>query len=300
MQKILVTGGSGMIGTRLTELLLQRGHEVVHLGRHERPGTVRTYLWDVRSRKIDARAFEGTETIVHLAGESIGDKPWTKLRKQEILESRTHSARLLFDTLKAGNHKVRNFVSASAVGYYGFGAGDEMFDEDDEPGQDFLASVVRKWEEEVDQLSALGLRVVKVRVGIVLSKDGGALKEMVKPVKFYVGAPLGSGNQMLSWIHIDDVCGVFIKAIEDPSVHGAINAVGPNPVSNRDFTKAIARAIERPVILPAIPSLVIKLLLGEMATLVLKGNSVSNEKLLKTGFTYKFSRLDGALQDLLK
>lgn len=300
MRKILITGGSGLIGSRLTELLLQRGHEVAHLSRSRKSAGVRTFLWDIPSRKIDSAAFENIETIVHLAGANVGDKPWTKKRKQEILESRTHSARLLFDTLKTRTHQVRNFISASAIGYYGFHENDGMFREDDGPGNDFLASVVKKWESEVDQISSLGIRVVKVRVGIVLSRDEGALKEMARPVKFYVGAPLGSGEQRLSWIHVDDVCRVFILAIEKESIHGPLNAVGPSPVTNREMTRAIARTLKRPLILPAIPAPVLKLLLGEMSDLALKGSSVSNEKLVREGFSYDFPTLEGALENLLR
>ncbi len=301
MKKILITGGSGTIGTRLTQLLRHSGYDVVHLGRTTRTGkNIKTYVWDVNSGKIDTRAFEGVSTIVHLAGANIGDKPWSEKRKREILESRTRSTRLLFDTLKRQDHQVSEFVSASAIGYYGLTDEEgSLFTEEDGPGDDYLADVVRKWEHEVDHLVQLGLRVVKVRVGIVLSKEGGALSEIAKPVKYFVGAPLGTGNQMLSWIHLDDLCRVFVKAIEDKNVEGALNAVGPEPVSNKVFTKAIAKTLGRPLILPAIPSAVIRLLIGEMSDLALKGNAVSNAKLMKIGFQYQFNRLEDALKDLL-
>lgn len=300
MHKILITGGSGLIGTRLTELLINNGHVVTHLSRSKKSSGVRTFLWDVPSRKIDSAAFEGVDTIVHLAGANVGDKPWSKARKKEILESRTHSARLLFETLKNGNHQVRNFISASAIGYYGFERNDEIFHEGDEPGEDFLATVVKKWENEVDQIATLGIRVVKVRVGVVLSKDEGALKEITRPVKFYVGAPLGSGDQKLSWIHIDDVCRVFVMAVEQDNVSGPLNAVAPLPATNRELTKTIARALGRPLILPRVPATLLRWLLGEMSDLALKGSWVSNEKLVQTGFTYKYPTLEGAIHHLLK
>lgn len=300
MRKILITGGSGLIGTRLTEILTENGHQVTHLSRGRKNSKVRTFLWDVPSRKIDSAAFDGVDTIVHLAGANVGDKPWSKARKQEILESRTHSARLLFDTLKNGTHQVRNFISASAIGYYGFDDNERVFHENDEPGKDFLATVVKKWENEVDEISTLGIRVVKVRVGIVLSKDEGALKEMSKPVKFFVGAPLGSGDQKLSWIHIDDVCRVFVMAVEQDTVSGPLNAVGPSPATNREITKAIASTLNRPLILPPIPGTILRWLLGEMSDLALKGSSVSNEKLMNAGFTYKYPTLEGAIRNLLK
>jgi uncharacterized protein len=300
MAKILITGGSGMIGTRLTKLLLQKGFDVVHLGRTKTNGGVPQYVWNVENKQIPLEAFSDVDTIVHLAGANVGDKPWTPRRKKEILESRTHSTRLLFDFLKKTPGSVKKFVSASAIGYYGFGNENKVFSESDAPGNDFLAEVVRKWESEVDQISTLGIQVTKIRVGIVLTMEGGALKEMVRPVQYYLGAPLGSGEQKLSWIHLDDVCRVFAKAIEDDSISGTVNAVGPDPVSNRDLTMAIARTLGKPLFLPAIPQALIKVLLGEMADLALKGNSVSNEKLVQSGFTYKFPTFESALQDLLK
>jgi uncharacterized protein len=299
MAKILITGGSGLVGTRLTEMLLAKGYDVAHLGRSKKNGTIETLVWDIETGSIEERAFQGVDTVIHLAGANVGEKRWTKNRKKEILESRTRTTRLLFNFLSSRNHTVKNFISASAIGYYGFDQDSRTFTESDSPGTGFLAEVVMKWEEEVDRISTLNIRVVKIRVGIVLSMDAGALKEMVKPVKFYVGAPLGSGNQKLSWIHIDDVCGVFIKAAEDASMTGAVNAVGPSPVTNRELTIAIARALGKPVLLPAVPAFALKLVLGEMADLVVKGNSVSNEKLMRSGYRYHFPNLDAALRDLL-
>jgi uncharacterized protein len=298
MDKILITGGSGMIGSRITELLLKKGYQVAHLGRSRKSGKVPSFIWDIPARKIEEGAFDGVTAIIHLAGANVGEKPWTKKRKQEILESRTHSTRLLFDYLKKTS--VKDFISASAIGYYGFEDEHKTFKEDDAPGNDFLADVVKRWETEVDQVVSLGIRVAKVRVGIVLSEKEGALKEMARPVKYYVGAPLGSGEQKMSWIHIDDVCRVFIHALENKSITGAVNAVAPVPVTNRDLTKAIAKALGKPLILPAIPKIVLKGLLGEMADLVVKGNSVSNEKLKASGFEYKFPNLSEALKDLLR
>jgi uncharacterized protein len=300
MHKILITGASGLIGGRLTELLLKDdGYQVKHLGRTRKNGRAESFTWDVERHIIEPEAFDGVETVVHLAGAGIADKPWSAKRKQEIIESRTHSTRLLFDFLKRTNHSVTTFVSASAIGYYGFDNDHKLFCESDQPGTDFLANVVKKWEEEVDQISKLGIRVVKVRVGIVLSKDAGALHEMIKPIKFYVGAPLGNGKQKMSWIHIDDLCRVFMKGITDVSMAGPINGVGPCPVTNRELTKAIAKRMGRPLILPAVPAFVLKLFLGQMADLVLKGNSVSNEKLKELGFEYKFGTLEKALDNLL-
>jgi uncharacterized protein len=298
-KNILITGASGLIGSRLTELLHEKGYRIAHLSRTVRSGTTKTFLWDINKDKIDNESLRSTDAIIHLAGESIGGKPWTKERKNEILKSRTHSTWLLYDELKKGNHNVKALVSASAIGYYGPDEKGGYFNEGDEQGKGFLAEVVHQWEEFVDQISTLGIRVVKIRTGVVLSEKGGALKELMKPVKFYAGAPLGKGTQVLSWIHLDDLCKIYIKAIEDESMEGIYNAVAPNPVTNREFTHRLATAMNRPIILPPIPSFVLKLLLGEMSDLVLKGTKVSNEKIQASGFKFQFDNLEDALTDLL-
>jgi uncharacterized protein len=299
VSKILITGASGLIGKKLTERLLARGHEVSHLGRRKGTGKVRSFTWDVHRHFIQNGALEGVDTIVHLAGAGIADKPWTESRKREILESRTLSSRLLYEALKNTDHKVKTFVSASAIGYYGFEDENRMLTENDGPGSDYLAHVVRKWEEEVDEIAGLGLRVVKIRVGIVLSREGGALPEIAKPVRLYAGAPLGSGNQHLSWIHVDDLCSAFVMATEDERFNGAYNGVGPYPVTNKELTRAIGRTLNKPVILPAVPGFILRMLFGEMADLVLRGSKVSSQKLLSMGFEYRFNTLEDALQDLL-
>jgi len=297
---ILITGGSGLIGRRLTELLLQRGHQVSHLGRTKREDAVKSFLWNIDQHQVDLEAFKGIDAIIHLAGASIADRPWTDERKREIMDSRANSTRLLCDELTKGNHSVKTFISASAIGYYGFADGEEIFGEESPPGKDFLASVTQRWEKEVDYIGELGIRVVKIRTGIALSEKGGVLPEIMRPVKFYVGAPLGSGNQYLSWIHIDDQCGIFVKALEDPKMEGAYNGVAPNPITNRALTNAIAKTLHKPLFLPPIPPFVLKFLLGEMADLALRGNRVSAAKILKAGYEFKFEHVDDALQDLLQ
>jgi uncharacterized protein len=299
-KNILITGASGLIGQRLTECLLQKGHRVSHLGRKVHEGTIPSYTWDVPKRWIDPRALQQTDAIIHLAGAGIADKPWTPQRKKEILESRTHSTQLLYSELAKQQHSVKTMVSASAIGYYGFGGGDEVFTEASEPGTDFLASVTKQWETEVDALEKLSLRVVKIRIGIVLSENGGALKPMIVPVKLFVGSPLGTGRQYLSWIHIDDLCNLFIHAVENESMNGAYNGVAPTPATNAAFTKAIAHVLQRPLWLPNVPAFVLKVLLGEMAALVLEGSFVSAEKVQHTNFQFQYPELQGALRNLLK
>lgn len=272
-KSVLITGASGLIGGRLTKLLLARGHSVSHLSRSKKGGIVPTYAWDVDRSFIEPAALEGVGTIVHLAGAGIADKRWTPSRKKEILDSRIRSTALLREALQA--HRVEAIISASAMGYYGPGDGNRIFTETDLPGTDFLASVTNRWEQEVDKFQIPGLRVVKFRIGVVLSDRGGALPSMARPVKWMAGAALGTGNQFVSWIHLDDLCNMFIKAIEDSNMHGVYNAVSSVPVTNSNLTKAIAGVLSRPLLLPRVPSAVLRILLGEMADIVLKGSKLS-------------------------
>lgn len=294
-----MTGASGLVGKRLTGLLLQKGYQVSHLGRSKREGVVTSFVWDIDKGILDPQALDGVGAIIHLAGAGVADKRWTTPRKREILESRTKSTALLFKTLKNEEHTVTSFVSASAIGYYGFSLSDEVFTEESKPGSDYLAQVTRQWEEEVEKISSLSIRVVKLRIGIVLSEKGGALAEMVKPIKLGVGSPLGNGKQSLTWIHLDDLCEMFIKAVEDSSMNGTYNAVGPEWVTNAEMTKAIANVLNKPLWLPPIPGFVLKIVLGEMADLVIYGSKISPGKIQKTGFNFKFTKLEEALRDLL-
>ena len=298
---ILLTGASGLVGTRLTDMLLQKGYQVAHLGRSKRPGKVPSYVWNVAKGEFDPEALNGVDAIIHLAGAGVAEKRWTSRRKKEILESRTKSSALLYETLKKMNSKVRAVVSASAIGYYGFGLDEKtLFTEESKPGNDYLSRVVVAWEREVDAIASLGIRVVKIRIGIVLSDKGGALKEMAGPIKIGIGSPLGSGKQILSWIHLDDLCAMFIRAVEDESMKGAYNAVSPQPVTNRDMTRALAKVLNRPLLLPPVPAFVLRIMIGEMTDIVVNGRNVSSEKIRKTGFTFKFTDLKSALEALFQ
>lgn len=299
-QNILVTGASGLIGQRLTDLLQQKGYQVSHLSRTSSDGPIKTYTWDVNRQIMEEGALANVDTIVHLAGAGVADKRWTTSRKQEIRESRTHSTQLLYNALKSKPNRVKTLISASAIGYYGFANADRTFTELDPPANDFIARVVREWEAEVDRITTLGIRVVKVRIGIVLSEKGGALREMAAPVRWGVGSTLASGKQQLSWIHLDDVCGIFMHAAENREMAGAYNAVGPYAVSNEELTKKIAKHLRKPLWLPNVPAFVLKLYLGEMAEMVIHGNIVSSEKIKKSGYTFRYPDLDGALDNLLK
>lgn len=296
---VLVTGATGLIGSRLTEMLTDNGYRLKCLSRARPEGSNNVYRWTISEAFIEEGAFDSVDAIVHLAGEGIADKPWNGKRKREILESRTHSTRLIHQYLKSTPHQINTFVCASGIGYYGYGSDDEVFTEDQEPATDFLAEVVRQWEGEADEIGKLGIRTIKIRTGIVLSEEGGALKELVQPVKWGMGAPLGSGNQYMSWIHIDDLCRLYLYAIENPNMQGAYNGVGPTWSTNREITREIARILKRPLWLPPIPAFLLKLVLGEMADLVLKGSKISATKVQQTGFTFHYPDLTAALSNLL-
>ena len=297
--KILITGGSGLVGTQLTQLLLSKGYAVAHIGRSSRAGRLPSVIWDVENGKFDLQALQGVDTIVHLAGAGVADKRWTEKRKKEILDSRIQSTELLWKVLKEGNHSVKAVVSASAIGYYGFGMGEEIVDEESKPGTDFLAQVTKLWEQESDKISALGIRVVKIRIGIVLSDKGGALVEMAKPIRLGIGAALGTGKQYMSWIHLDDLCEMFARAVNDSQMVGAYNAVAPGWVTNAELTKAIARILKMPLLLPPIPAFMMKIIVGEMAVIILNGSKVSSTKIQQLGFKFKYLSLDEALTNLL-
>lgn len=298
---ILITGASGLVGSRLTELLLQKGFQVSHLGREKKSGSVKSFVWDVRNGIIDPKALEGIDAIIHLAGAGVADKRWSEERKKEILESRTKSSALLYTALKNEKHSVKTVVSASAIGIYGFGLDNtKIMTEESPSGKDYLSNVVVEWEREVDHIISLGIRVAKVRIGIVLSEKGGALAEMAKPVNLGVGSPLGTGRQLLSWIHLDDLCGIFIKIVEDDKMSGVYNGVSSHAVTNSEMTKAIADALHKPYWAPNVPAFVLKIVVGEMAVIILNGSNVSSEKIERAGYKFKFTDLDAALKDLFK
>ena len=302
-KNVLITGGSGMVGTRLSELLLEQGYTVSHLSRS--PGNdsspITTYLWDIKQRYINPEAIPRADYIVHLAGAGVADQRWTDQRKQAILKSRTESTHLLRKALAdADPSNIQAFVSASAIGIYGADTGDKLLTEESPAASDFLADVVVQWEAAVDTIQALGIRTVKHRIGVVLSEKGGALVPIARTVRWGVGAPLGNGEQYISLIHLDDVWRLFIHALENTTVEGTYNAVGPQPVTNRELTRTTAQVLHRPMWLPNVPAFALKLALGELSSVVLGGNRVSSQKIEDAGFEHKFNKIEVALADLLK
>ncbi len=298
-KSVLITGGSGMLGSAITDLLLQKGYRVSHLGRSPSMGKVKCYRWSVAGKYVDLKALEGVDAVIHLAGAGVAEKRWTPERKKEILESRTKSGELLFETLRDTNNAVRTVISATAIGYYGLETSDEWCTEDHAPGTDFLADVTQEWEKSIKPIEDLGKKLVRLRIGVVLSNKGGALMEMAKPVKWGVGAPLGTGKQWVSWIHINDLCNMFLLALENESVKGVYNAVAPNPVTNRELNKFIARALHRPLWLPPVPDFVLKIILGEMYQIVVTGAKVSCDKIKAASYEFLFTDAGQAVKNLL-
>lgn len=301
-QSILITGGTGLVGTRLTEILLEKGYSVSHLSRtRQDKQNVRAYTWDIDKKEIEPEALAGADYVVHLAGAGVGEKRWTESRKETILKSRTQSTRLLHDTIsQLGNHHIKGFISASGISIYGEDTGSREITEENPKGSGFLAEATKQWETAVDEISRLNIRVVKLRTGVALSEKGGALPQMTWPVRLGIGSPLGSGKQYMSWIHLDDLCRMYLYAIENEQMAGVYNAVGPNPVTNEVLIRSAAKALNRPVFFPNVPAFAIKLLFGEMATVVLGGSKVSSRKIEEEGFAFRFSSLEAALLDLLK
>ena len=296
-KNILITGGTGLIGNHLLELFEEKKYHSAVLSR--KPGSENSFQWDLDKKYIDPNAFENTDTIIHLAGASLADGRWTAKRKQEIIESRVKSTELLYDQLKNNSHNVKTFISSSAIGIYG-DTGENWVTENSLPANDFLAGVCIEWEKAAEKISSLGIRVVIIRTGIVLAKEGGALPVLSIPVKYFIGSPLGSGKQYQSWIHINDLCAIYLDAIEDEKMNGAYNAVASNPVTQKSFMQTLAKTLRRPLLPVHVPPWILKIVLGQKAEMILSGQRVSNKKLLDSGFQFKFNQLDQALKEIVQ
>jgi len=295
---ILITGATGMIGKALLQSLHHKGYTVAILSRKPTPvKDAIVYVWDVPKQQIDVNCLDKVDTIIHLAGAGVAEKKWSPARKQEIINSRVLSTQLLYKALKEQPNTVKNFISASAVGYYG-DCGEEILTEDSPNGFGFLAHCCKVWEDAVDQMKHLELRVAKIRIGFVLDKSEGALPALEKPIRLFTGAPLGTGKQWTPWIHLTDLVNIFISAVEDPLMMGPYNACAPYPVTNETLIKTVAKQIHRPVWPVKVPEKVLKLLLGEMSSAVTMSNNTSAQKLLASGFKFEFLRLNDALANI--
>lgn len=299
---ILITGATGLVGHKLVALLKKDNH-IIHYfttskSKIKDNPNFKGFYWNPVSGEIDVAAFENVETIIHLAGASIAKK-WTSDYKKEILDSRILSANLIFDTLNSIPHNVSRFISASAVGIYPHDFRYVYHETFQQVDQSFLGDVVKQWEESANKFRQLKIIVSVVRIGIVFDSNSGALPQFVKPIKYGLGAAFGSGDQILSWIHIDDLVAIF-KHILDNNLRGVYNAVSPYPISNEKLTKAISKVLRKPYFLPNIPSFILRILLGEMSMLLITSQWVSCRKILDTGFQFNHASLEKSLIHLLK
>lgn len=300
--KIIVTGASGLVGSALVPTLIAGGHQVTALvrraSRHRPPADVTEVEWDPAGGQLDAARLVGHDAAVHLAGEPIAAGRWTDAKKRRIRESRVQSTRLLAETLARLQTRPRVLVCASAIGYYG-SRGAEVLIEESAPGNDFLAEVCRAWEAAAEPARAADIRTVHLRFGVVLSKEGGALAQMLTPFQLGIGGQIGSGKQYMSWLALDDAVGMIEFALNAESFAGAVNAVAPQPVTNREFTQTLGRVLGRPTFLP-MPAFALRLALGEMAdALLLASARVEPTRLAAAGYEFKYPQLEGALRHVL-
>jgi hypothetical protein len=300
--RVLVTGATGLVGNELVSLLLKNGVYINYLTTSEdklqNEQRYRGFYWNPDNGNIDENCIDDVDAIIHLAGASVS-KRWTKAYKQEILESRVLSTNVLFSLLKNKPNTVKQFISASAIGIYP-DSNENVYSEDSqEVDNSFLGNVVKKWEEAVDQIKRLDIKVAKVRTGIVLSGDGGALTEMAKPVRMGMGSPLGTGKQMQSWIHIQDLVGIY-HFILNEELDGVYNAVAPYPVTNATLMKTVAKALNMPFFMPNVPKFMLEAVLGEMHQILLSSQNVSARKIIGEGYQFKYLSLEKAIKEALK
>jgi uncharacterized protein len=299
-QSVLITGGGGLIGRYLTSVLLAEGYKVSHLSRQtNRFGKVRVFRWDPEKEYLNPEVFDGVDYLVHLSGANIGEKRWTDRRKEDILNSRVTSAGLLFRTIAENRIKLKAYITASATGYYGSVTSDKIFTEDDPPSEDFLGSTCRLWEVSADLFEGLGIRTVKIRTAVVLEKNDSALTKLMNPAKYGMVVRLGNGKQYFPWIHINDLCNIYLKAIMDDNICGAYNAVAPQHITQNEFLRTMAGVMKKPVFLLPVPSWILRAVMGEMSDIVTKGSRISSEKIIGTGYNFKFDKLEEALKNVI-
>lgn len=300
--RILITGATGLVGSEITTLFHENGINLNYLttsrSKIEKRENYKGFFWDPSTGEIDVKCLEGVGAIINLAGASVF-QPWTDSNKEKILKSRIDSLNLLYKTLKENQHQVGQLVSASAIGIYSSSTEKMHYEEEQEVADNFLGEVSEKWEAAAKQFEALPIRVTIVRIGIVLATDGGALPQIARTVKYNVGAPLGPGNQWQSWIHIHDLARMFLFLI-NKGAKGTYNAVAPNPVTNEDLTKEVALILNKKLWLPKVPGFALKLLMGEMSSVVLGSQLVSSKKVEEEGFEFHFVNLRQAIKDIYK
>ncbi len=297
---VLITGGGGLIGRYLTKVLLEKGFKVSHLSRKpERKNKVQVFCWNPDKGYIETDALEGADCIIHLAGANIGEKIWTEARRDEIIRSRVDSAKLLHERIIYTGVPLKTFISASAVGFYGALTSEKIFTEEDSAGTDFLGITCRRWEEAADLFEKSGIRTVKVRTAVVLEKTDSALSKLMLPGKLGFLVKTGDGKQYMPWIHIADLCGIYLRSVTDIAFSGSYNAAAPQQVTHEEFMKTLGEVLKRPVLKFPIPSIFLKAVMGQMSDVILKGSRVSSEKIINAGYKFKFADLHDALSDVI-
>lgn len=301
METVLITGGNGLIGRHLCGKLISKGYRAAILARKlVHIESVECFHWDPDSGEIDMAAIKGADYIIHLTGSNIGGGRWTKKRKKLIIDSRIIPGKFILEKTKECGKQLKAFISISGTGYYGSLTTEKVFSETDEAANDFLANVCRQWEEVAHMFAGEGVRSVVIRSAPVLTSRGGILGSMSVPVRLGLGSPVGSGQQYFPWIHVEDLCSIFALAVEDQNMRGVFNAVSPEDITNSEFTRTLARVLNKPFWFPCVPSLLLKVVLGEMSLMLLNGSRISSEKLSNYGYVFKFPGLEPALIDLLK
>ncbi len=292
-KNVIIAGGSGLVGKSLTKLLYEKGYQVYWYSRNPKSnGEVKQYMLDHKTGTIDSAPLENASIVVNLAGESISGRRWTKSFKKEILDSRVETTKLLLGAVSRAKNKPTTYIQASAIGYYGSECSKKTLKEEDLPGDDFLAQVCQEWEKAGCMYSEIPIRRVFFRIGVVFSKGSPAYEKMVLPIKYNIGAPLGSGKQFFPWIHLHDLVSLFATAIENEAFSGAYNAVAPQNLTNREATQILTKNFDKKLWLPNVPSFALRLAFGEMAQLLLKGNKVSAQKVVGEGYVFKYPRLE--------
>lgn len=300
MAIILISGGTGLVGRALSNHLFSKGHEVRILSRNPKStNNLKSFYWNVEKSEIDEKAFDGVEHIVHLAGSGIADKRWTHSRKQDIIDSRVNSMKLITSIVKKKNIQLKSFVGASAIGIYGMATSEKIFTETEKGPNDFLSQSCIQWENAYQEIQTLSNKNCIIRIGIVLSKDGGALKRLLPLFKLGLGSTVGSGKQYMPWIHVNDLVSVFYEALFNPNYSGTYNAVSAEETTNQSFSKQLAKSLSKPFFLPNVPAFILKLVFGEMANVLLEGSRVSSQKLTDHGFQFQFPTLYEALKAIV-
>lgn len=303
-KRIVITGATGLIGKKLVKVLLTRGDKVIVFSRNKDkaksiiPGAEDYIEWDYNKPEQWQANLENIDAVIHLAGINLFSKRWDDDFKNAVLESRKVSTKNLAEAINKCNKKPKVFISASGIGYYG-DCGDHLLREESPAGNDFLADVCKIWENEARKVEKSGVRSVQIRTGLVLSTEDGALKQMLPPFKFFIGGPLGNGKQWTSWLHIDDIVGIYMHALDNNKLSQAVNAASPNPVRMKEFANILGNVLHRPSLFP-VPKFLLKIVVGEAAEVVVASQKVSVEKLLNSGFKFKFENLNLALTDLLE